>query len=307
MLGYLFVILTGYYAIASIRSSIKWIELSDDDAIDKWANEHPYHYFLKEAKVWRNDPTGTGWIGGSISAISWIVAFAILLADFSLYATPLFLGASVYGIVAFSYWLHTKNYFANWQITRLWQKTKVWWQSRVPEEIRQAKDLQAKLQKTITAKKKSSLKTLLRKVDIFVQKELPRLLNLRAELQKDVVEAKEIIQREKANGLCEGEGKLMAESEEGLKILESRLEKTKKKIQYALAFLDHMIIRVEVITSSDSEESRNEIAEIQEELDIMIKAHEEVGNIFKEIEKNPLEDDSQEKTEIFQSEKVLTA
>ena len=278
MLGYLLVILTGYYAIASIRSSIEWIKLGDDDAIDKWANEHPYHYFLKEAKIWRNNPTGTGWIGGSISAISWMAAAAMLLANFSFYVTPLFLGVSVYGLVTFSYWLHTKNYFANWQITRLWQRAKNWWQSRIPAEIQEAKAILESISSVIKGKAKSkSIKGIMAKADKLIREELPRLLNLRQELTFLIDNAMQIIQKEKDNGIVEGEEQLMKESEKGLATLNKRLSDVNKKIRLIPTVLDHLCIQLSVIISADSvSDVQNVIDDVKMDLDILLQSHEEI-------------------------------
>ncbi|OGY41536.1 MAG: hypothetical protein A2Y82_00255 [Candidatus Buchananbacteria bacterium RBG_13_36_9] len=284
------------------------MKLEYDSKMATWARQHPYHYLFKGWAENNGDAAAPWAFLGVVFALASWIATIVMLITLPLLGTPILLGVSIYGLVAFSYWFHTKNYFANWQVSRLWQKAKNWWQSRIPAEIQQAKKLQSNLAGIIKSRKKSSLKSLLNKVNAFIEKELPRLLNLRTELEKDVVNAREIIQREKANGICDGEDKLMAESEEGLKTLQVRLEKTKKKIEYGLSFLDHLIIRVELITSTDSlEESRNEIAEIQEELDIMIKAHEEVGNDLRENEKIIVEDNFQEKAGNFQPEKVLTA
>ena len=316
MLNIIALILCGYFGIAALRSLIVAIRCDDydDSEIVSWAKQHPYHYIFKGwAKKYDKEAAPWAIIGIVFALTSWIAPFSILLqgnlANLALW--PFCIGGmGLYLSVAIGYWLYGKGTFAKWekQIKEQWQKAKNWWQSRIPAEIQEVKILQTKLAKIIKDRKKSSLKFLLSKVDAFVEKEMPRLLKLRAELQEDVANAKKIIKEEKDNGICEGEEKLMHESEEDLKALQMRLEKTKKKIEFGLAFLHHMIIRVELITTTDSlEESRDEIEEIQQELENMIKAHEEVGNIFKEIEKLPLKDSSQEKTEDFQREKLLTA
>lgn len=124
MLAYLLVILCSYYGIAALRSSFAAMKSEYDSKQETWASQHPYHYLFKGWAENSGDAAAPwAFFGVVFALVSWI-ATIVMLTNISIFGPPLLLGASIYGLIAFSYWLHTKNYFANWEISCLWQKAK---------------------------------------------------------------------------------------------------------------------------------------------------------------------------------------
>ena len=115
MIMYFLVIFFGYYAIASLRSIIKVIQLNNDSKMTKWLKEHPYHFISKAADEWGFDEGNPiAALGGVIAVISWFASGIMLYVNFSVFAWPLLLGVAFYGLIAFSYWLNIKGFFNNW-------------------------------------------------------------------------------------------------------------------------------------------------------------------------------------------------
>ncbi|MFA5188162.1 MAG: hypothetical protein WC460_02250 [Patescibacteria group bacterium] len=282
-------ILCGYFGIAAIRSLIVATrgDECDDSELIAWAKKHPYHFLFKGWAI-RYDKEAALWalFGIPLALASWIAPFGILLQGnlryFALW--PFCIGGmGLYFSVAMGYWLYPRGTFS-----RIWQKAKNWWQSRVPAELAEAQKYQKALKAIIKDKKRQKqLQPILKKIDKLVKAELPRLLNLNIELGVEVIDAQKTINRQKDNGICDGEEALMAESEKGLEILLQRQENVKKRIAYILSSLDHMSVRFDLIMSAEStDQGQKEISEVLEDLDIMLKAKQDVDGLFHELAMN---------------------
>jgi len=281
-------ILCGYYGIAALRSAIKPPALEDDSEIEAWARRHPYHYFFKGWAENSGDAAAPwAFFGGLLALASWIAPLVILLQPnfVNLALWPYLIGGiGLYFLVALTYRLYSQGIFAECQnqVQKLWQKAKNWWQSRIPAEIQEAKSIWAELQKIPKGKKdKKLLQPLLSKVEKVIKAELPHLLQSREQLNEFINICKATICQEKQNGIIPGEERLMAESEEELQKLQERLLEVKNKIQYILTSLDHLKVRFCALIGLESDhEFQQEIEQVHNELDIMLKSREEADRFF---------------------------
>jgi len=280
MLHMLALIFFGYYGTAALRGFITALSLENNSRVATWARRHPYHYFLaKDAEEGNGNITWWGFFGGLLAFVSWIAPILILKANLAL--LPFYIGGiGIYFSVAIGYWLNERGTLWKWR--KEIQKMIVKWKTSIsPVEIQEAKAILESIHKVIKGKVKSkSIKAIMAKADKLIQEELPRLLNLRQELTMLIDNAKQIIKKEKDNGIIEGEELLMQESEKGLETLNKRLSDVSKKIHLIPTVLNHLCIQLSVIISSDStSEVQGIIDDVKMDLDIMLESHEEIEHL----------------------------
>jgi ParB-like chromosome segregation protein Spo0J len=161
------------------------------------------------------------------------------------------------------------------------QKVASEWDNLFPAEIKEAKQVSKRLLKMLKGRKhREQFKAVVAKLQKLVEEEMPRLLDNEKQLIELVAAAEETIKKEKANGIMAGEEQLMRESERDLATLKQRQADTKNKIQLIICFLNHFSIRLSVLVSTDStEEVKRSLFEVQQDLDQMLKADEEIAEL----------------------------
>ena len=161
------------------------------------------------------------------------------------------------------------------------QKAALEWEKLFPVEIKEAQQISKRLLKMLKARKhREQFKAVAAKLQKLVEEEMPRLLANERQLVELVAAAEETVKKEKANGIMEGEEQLMRESEKDLHTLKQRQADTKNKIKLILCFLNHFSIRLSVLVSADStEEVKQSLFEVQQDLDLMLRADEEVAEL----------------------------
>jgi hypothetical protein len=153
------------------------------------------------------------------------------------------------------------------------------WSESHPQEIREAQRISKKMLKMLKARKhREQFKAVAAKLQKLVEQEIPRLLANEKLLVKLTATAEETVRKEKFNGILDGEAQLMLDSEKDLATLKQRLADTRNKIQLILCFLNHFSIRLSVLVSADtSAEAQQSLFEVQQDLDQMLKADEEIA------------------------------
>lgn len=285
MFGYALLAICGYYGIAGFRGLLTCFILdwkNSDPTSRHWVSEHPYHFFTKRI-VENGDQiedgvVGIGFLMSFVSGLACL--FSVFGGDPAITLAFFAGGGCLYFLVATSYWMYRHDFFPR-IFSWVKQKTTNWWASRVPNEIQEVQAIQKNILRVIKGKRMSKqIKGIMAKSDQLIKDELPRLLNLRQELNFLIDNAKHIIEKEKNNGIIEGEEKLMKESEHGLETLQKRLGDVSKKIRLIPTVLDHLCIQLSVIISSDStSEVQNVIDDVQMDLDILLQSHEEIEQL----------------------------
>jgi len=242
-------------------------------------------------EVWEeivSDDTGPIFVLGSI--LFFIFSILVSTGNLTHYMLGPMTGAMLYLLIYSGFGFYDafqdkwKNFLPAWLVKLLKtekKKAALEWDKLFPAEIKEAQQVSKRLLKMLKGRKhRKQFKAVAAKLQKLVEEEMPRLLENERQLVELVAAAEETVKKEKENGIMEGEEQLMQESEKDLATLKQRLVDTKNKIQLIICFLNHFSIRLSVLVSADStEEVKQSLFEVQQDLDLMLKADEEIAEL----------------------------